>query len=158
MNTYGRKEEIAESRTSLPSAPICARRGRRGFTLIEIIVVVIVIGVLATLIVPNLFSRVGAAKQSVAKQKLASIEQAVQIFHYDYGRFPQTLDELVTRPGDVDAAQWTEPTIKAKDLEDPWGNGWVYRYPGENGTFDLMSYGADGQPGGDGEDADVVNW
>ena len=137
---------------------ICGSSRLRGFTMIEIIVVVIVIGVLATLIVPNLFSRVGAAKQSVAQQKLATLEQAVQIFSVDYGRFPTTLDELVTRPGDIDPDKWTAPTVKPKDLEDPWGNPWIYRYPGENGVFDLSSYGADGQPGGTGEDADVVNW
>lgn len=149
---------MKEPMNTTERTPMSRSARRRGFTLIEIIVVVVVIGVLATLIIPNLLSRVGSAKQSVAKQKLASIEQAIQIFNYDYGRLPQTLDELVTRPGDIDADAWTEPTIKAKDLEDPWGNPWIYRYPGQHGVFDLLSHGADGQPGGTGEDADVVNW
>ncbi len=129
-----------------------------GFTMVEIIVVVIVIGVLAALILPNVVGRIGQAKQSVAAQKIANIEQAVQLFQADYGRLPNTLEEVVNRPADIDAAQWQEPSIRARDLTDPWGNPWGYRFPGDHGVFDLYSYGADGQPGGEGENADVQNW
>lgn len=131
---------------------------RRAFTLIEVLVVVIIIGVLATLILPNIFGRVGQARQSVAKQKLANIEQAIQLFHYDYGRFPESLDELVTRPADIDEATWKTPTIKERDLLDPWGNPWQYRIPGDHGTFDLYSLGADAAEGGEDDNADVTNW
>lgn len=133
-------------------------RFRRGFTLVEIMVVVIIIAVLATLVVPMLYSRVGKARQSVARQKLASIEQAIQLFYYDYGRFPRELQALTTRPPDIDPSKWTTPTLKPEDLIDPWGNPWMYKYPGDHGVFDLYSYGADGQPGGENENADITNW
>ena len=131
---------------------------RRAFTLIEIMVVVIVIGVLATLIIPTLFGRAGKAKTAVAKQKITAIETAIQLFEQDYSRFPETLQELVQPPADVPADQLSPPTLKAKDLKDPWGNDFVYRFPGNNFTYDLISLGADGAQGGEGEAADVTNY
>lgn len=131
---------------------------RRGFTLVEVMVVVIVIGVLAALVVPTFLNRSEKARRAVAKQQLASIENAINLFQQDYSRFPETLDELVTRPADVSDEQFSPPTLKPKNLVDPWGNQFVFRYPGEHWTFDLYSMGADGQPGGEGEAADVTNW
>jgi len=137
----------------------CATRpSRRAFTLIEIMVVVIVIGVLATLIMPTLFGRAGKARAAVAKQKIASMETAIQLFEQDYGRFPESLRELVEPPADVPAEQGSPPTLKEKDLKDPWGNEFVYRFPGNNFTYDLVSLGADGAEGGEGEAADVTNY
>lgn len=127
------------------------------FTLIEIMVVVIVIGIIAALIVPNLFDRAGKAKRSVAKQQVATLENAIQLFQQDYSRFPDSLEELANPPADAEGGA-TPPSIKEKDLLDPWGNPFVYRYPGNNWTFDLLSLGADGQEGGDGENADVTNY
>jgi general secretion pathway protein G len=135
-----------------------AARCRGGFTLVEILVVVIIIAVLAALIVPSYVGRVGQAKQSVAKQKLSILEQAVQMFRLDYSRYPETLDELIERPGDIPAEKWHTPSVKAKDLLDPWDNRFVYKCPGDHGPFDVSSLGADGQQGGEGENADVVNW
>ena len=131
-------------------------RARLGFTLIEALVIVIIIGVLVGLVVPRLFSRVGQAKSKVAQQKMVSIEQAIEMFRYDYERFPRTLQELVTQPSDIDADTWTEPSLRAKDLIDPWGNPFVYRFPGTRAEFDLMSLGADGQEGGENEDQDIT--
>ena len=130
----------------------------RAFTMVEIIVVVIIISVLAALIVPKFFGRIGEAKRGAAQAKAAEIEKAVDMFRYDYERFPNTLDELVNQPADIPGEKWKSPALKAKDLTDPWGRQYVYRCPGQHGTFDLLSLGADGQEGGEGEDADVVNW
>ena len=110
-----------------------------GFTLVEILVVVIIIGVLAAIIVPRFFGRVGEAKTSVAKQKVSTIESAIQIFQTDYGRLPRTLDELVDRPGDIPEEKWHAPTVKRKDLIDPWDRSFVYQAPGDHGVFDLYS-------------------
>lgn len=130
----------------------------RGFTMVEVLVVVIIIGVLATLIVPKLFGRTGMAKINTAKANLPVIEQAVDLFRNDYGRYPQSLDELVARPSDVPEGKWVDPTIKAKNLADPWERPYQYKCPGDHDKFDLYSLGADGQEGGEGENADVVNW
>ncbi len=134
------------------------RSAARGFTLIEMMAVVIVIGVLAALVIPSFLGRAGKARKAVAQQKISNIETAVNLFYQDYSRFPESLEELVTKPGDIPAEQWTPPSLKAKHLKDPWGNPFVYRYPGEHGAYDLYSTGSDGQEGGEGEQADVTNW
>ena len=133
-----------------------SRPRRAAFTLIEIMVVVIVIGVIAALIVPNLFDRAGKAKSSVAQQQISSLETAINLFQQDYGRFPESLEELVNPPADVEGA--SPPTIKPKDLQDPWGNPFVYRYPGDRWPFEIISLGADGAEGGEGEDTDLSNY
>jgi general secretion pathway protein G len=137
------------------------RRGslrRAGFTIVEVLVVVIIIGVLATLIVPRLFGRVGQAKSGVAKSKITQIENAVEMFSNDYDRLPETLDDLVARPSDIPEEKWKEPSLRAKDLIDPWGRSFLYKCPGDHGRFDLYSLGADGQPGGEKDNADITNW
>jgi general secretion pathway protein G len=123
--------------------------------MVEIIVVVIVIAVLAALIAPRFFGQVGKAKNAVAQQKLAVIEQAIDKFYYESGRFPRELRELVDKPADVPDEKW-DPSLKAKDLQDPWGRPYQYRDPGTK--YQLLSLGADGQEGGSGEDADIKNW
>jgi general secretion pathway protein G len=135
-----------------------SRGNRGGFTIVEILVVVIIIAVLATMIVPRFLGRVGQSRQAVAKTKLAEIEKAVEIFSYDYDRWPVNLDELVNRPGDIDEAKWQPATIRAKDLLDPWKREFIYRQPGEYGIYDIYTLGKDGQEGGEDEDADIGNW
>jgi len=121
-------------------------------------VVVIVIGVLAALVVPTFMGRAGKAKKAVAQQKISNIETAVNLFYQDYSRIPETLEELVVKPSDIPDEQWTPPSLRPKDLKDPWGNPFTYRYPGEHGAYDLYSTGADGQEGGEGDNTDITNW
>ena len=131
---------------------------RAAFTLVELMVVAIILGVLAALIVPQFLGKVGTARLAVAKSKIAVIESAIGLFATDYDRFPDNLDEMIVRPDDIDEELWTPPALKAKDLKDPWGVQFLYRYPGEHSTFDLYTLGKDGQEGGVGENADVNNW
>ncbi len=130
----------------------------RAFTLVEIMVVVIIIGVLAAMIVVPYFGKAGQAKHSVAKHDISVLESAVNMFQQDYGRFPANLSELVTKPADISDDKWSATGIKASNLNDPWGRPFNYTYPGTNWAFEITSYGADGQPGGEGENADINNW
>lgn len=129
------------------------RQVRRAFTLMEIIVVVTIIALLATLIAPRLLKNIGKSKQKVAQSEVASIAQQVQLWMLDNGQ--SRLRD------DFELEQLTEgddPSLRAKDLIDPWENNYVLINPGEeNLDFDIVSYGADGQSGGEGEDADIVN-
>lgn len=136
------------------------RRGRRrGFTIIEVIVMVVILGVLAAVIAPRLLSRVGQSKQAVAASNAASLANAVRLFFADHGK-PEagaTITILWERPATVAEAAWDPYVESAGALIDPWGKPFILRVPGEkNVDFDVVSYGADGQPGGTGEDADVV--
>ena len=136
------------------------RRAGRAFTIVEILVVVTIIGILATLIVTRVIGRVGAAKRAVAQSKIAVLEQKVVEFYTDCGRYPSAqegLRALVQAPADV--GEGWRPYVKAKDILDPWGAEFIYRYPGvRNMDFDILTYGEDGAEGGEGEAADVGNW
>lgn len=135
-----------------------SNRRARGFTIVEIMVVVIIIAVLGAMIVPRFFGRIGTSKQSVAASNLVEIEKAIDMFAYEYGRMPQTLDELVNRPSDISEDKWSQPTLKQKDLLDPWERPFLYKQPGDHGAYDLYSLGADNAVGGEKENADVTNW
>jgi len=131
---------------------------QRGFTLIEILVVVIIIGLLAALVGPRLFTRVGKSKQAAAQAQIELFGVALDNFRLDVGRYPKAqegLDALQKNPG---MDHWDGPYLKKDIPSDPWGNAYAYKAPGEHGEYDLISYGADGAPGGDGENADIVSW
>ena len=134
-----------------------------GFTLIEVLVVVVMIAILATLVAPNVFRHVGGAKRSTAKSQVEMLGAALDAFRLDVGRYPtaaEGLDALFTAPPGGSAAGWNGPYLKKKVPMDPWKRPYVFRSPGEVSTagYDLLSLGADGRPGGEGEDADVVSW
>ncbi|HKL27592.1 MAG TPA: type II secretion system major pseudopilin GspG [Desulfuromonadales bacterium] len=136
---------------------------QRGFTLIEIMVVVVILGILAAVVVPNFLSRPDEAKVTKAKVDMKSIEEALGLFKLDNGYYPSTdqgLKALVEKPetGRI-PTKYPEDSYLRKVPVDPWNTPYVYLSPGlHNHNYDLISYGADGQPGGEGFDADLNSW
>jgi general secretion pathway protein G len=137
---------------------LCRRKREQGFTLIELLIVMIILGLLAALVAPKMFQKVGSSKQKAAKAQIAMIGTALDAYRLDMGRYPSAeegLDALRKNPGQ---GFWDGPYLSKEIPPDPWGNRYVYRAPGEHGDYDLYSLGADGQDGGDGESSDVVSW
>jgi general secretion pathway protein G len=137
------------------------RSSRSAFTIIEIIVVVVIIGVLAAVIAPRVFGRIGQSREAVAKSNASSLASAVNQYVIDCG-MPETgasLSILWEKPSGVAEGKWKGPYVQnADDLKDPWGTDFQLIIPPQhNADFDILSYGADGQPGGEGEAADIVN-
>lgn len=139
-----------------------ARAGGRagGFTLLELLVVLAILGMLAVVATPQVLKYLGSAKQETAKTQIQNIGTALDLFRFEVGRYPTTqegLAALVAQPSGL--ARWNGPYVKRKEsLVDPWDRPFVYRSPGQKGPYDLSSLGADGQPGGEGENRDVVSW
>jgi general secretion pathway protein G len=138
-------------------------RSRGGFTLIEILVVIAVIAVLAALVAPNVFRHVGSAKDAAARTQIEMLGAALDAYRLDNGRYPTTaqgLDALWELPDIDPPANWRGPYLRKRVPPDPWGNPYLYLSPGEVNprAYDLASLGGDGQPGGEGEDADIGNW
>jgi len=151
---------------SLPTlAPAAAPRrairpGRQtGFSLIEIMVVVVIMGVLAALIAPNLLSRPDQARAIAARQDIGTLTQALKLYRLDNGRYPTTeqgLQSLVEPP--PGAQRGAARSYLDRLPKDPWGTSYQYRNPGTHGEIDVFSLGADGRPGGEGNDADIGSW
>ncbi|MGI4843026.1 MAG: type II secretion system major pseudopilin GspG [Janthinobacterium lividum] len=138
------------------------QRRARGFTLVEIMVVVVIIGILGALVVPKLLGRTGEARVTAAKTDIATMSQALKLYKLDNQRYPSTeqgLQALVAKPTSGPAANgWKDGGYMEKLPKDPWGNSYQYLSPGIHGEVDIFSLGADGQPGGTGEDADIGSW
>ena len=127
-----------------------------GFTLLELLVVIVIIGLLVGYVAPRYFSQVGKSEVQVAKAQIDGLEKALDQYRLDTRRYPsaeQGLEALIARPSNE--PNWNGPYLKKAVPPDPWGHAYVYRTPGRNGDFDLVSYGRDGKPGGSGEDADL---
>jgi general secretion pathway protein G len=150
--------------TQLPSFQRRARAlcgaASRGFTLIELMVVLVIIGVLAALIVPNVLDRADEARVTAARTDVNNLMQALKLYKLDNQRFPtaeQGLQALVARPTASPVPPNWKPYLE-KLPNDPWGRPYQYVNPGVKGEVDVFSYGADGQPGGEGKNADVGSW
>lgn len=140
------------------------KTGSAGFTLIELMIVIIILGILAMYIAPKFMERPGEAKQVKARLDITTFETALKLYKLDSGKYPSTeqgLQALVDKPetGDV-PRKWREGGYleKGRVPRDPWDNEYIYLSPGLKGDFDIISYGADGAPGGEGEDKDINNW
>lgn len=142
----------------------CARHRDSGFTLLEILVVLVVIGVLATLVAPNVFRHVGTAKEATARSQIEMLGAALDAYRLDNGQYPSTaqgLSALTERPlMDPQPVNWRGPYLRKAVPTDPWGAAYQYSSTGDDNPagFDLLSYGADGKPGGEGEAADITSW
>ena len=136
-----------------------SRKQPKGFTLIELLLVMVIIGLLAALVGPRFFGQEKKARQRAAKGQIALFEAALDNYRLDVGRYPTTeqgLQALREKPDEVE--KWDGPYLKKTVPADPWGNPFAYESPSEHGDYAIISYGADGSPGGEDVDTDIVSW
>ncbi|MCD9026841.1 type II secretion system major pseudopilin GspG [Luteimonas sp. BDR2-5] len=138
------------------SRRLSSSRRHQGFTLMELLVVVVIVGLLVALVAPRYFQQVGRSERTAAANQIDALRKAIDSYRLDVGRFPRQedgLQVLLDRP--EGESRWNGPYLRGAVPLDPWGNPYVYRVPGARGDYDLISFGRDGRPGGEGEDADV---
>ncbi len=134
-------------------------KSQQGFTLMELLVVLAILGLLAGLVGPQVLNTLGGAKVKTAGIQIKDLEQALEMYKLDTGRFPNTeegLNALMKKPSR--ASGWNGPYLKADVPLDPWSREYHYKYPGDKAELDIYTYGQDGETGGEGEDTDVGNW
>jgi general secretion pathway protein G len=152
------KFDLAARRAAVPSTAYPVR-AVQGFTLLELLVVMVIIGLLAGYVGPRYFAQIGKSEIKLARAQIDALEKSLDQYRLDTGHYPSMEDglaALVARP--ASEPKWDGPYLKKGVPQDPWGNPYVYRIPGEHSEFDLLSYGKDGQLGGEGEAADITNW
>ncbi|WDE13262.1 type II secretion system major pseudopilin GspG [Thalassomonas haliotis] len=126
----------------------------RGFTMIELLIVIVILGLLASLVAPKFFSQLSTAERGIASAQMNAFETALDTYRLDLGTYPENLAQLRVS----DKPRWDGPYLPKEVPMDPWGNPYVYKKPGENGNpYSIMSYGADGQPGGTDNNEDIVH-
>ena len=143
----------------------CSKRGcgrnrpalLNGFTLLELLVVLAILGLIATFAAPQVLKWLSGAKSDSAQIQIEALGTGIDLYRLEVGSYPPTLEALVSQPPGVD--KWNGPYLRKIVVpKDPWGREYIYRGPGEHGPYDLLSYGADGVEGGDGENKDIVSW
>lgn len=143
-----------------PPAPATQPQRASGFTLVELLVVLAILGLLVGLVGPQVLRHFSGAKSDTARLQIADLGSALDLFYLDNGRYPTTnegLGALVQPPAGLD--KWNGPYLKKQPVpHDPWGRDYQYSAPGQHGPYDLYSYGADGTPGGEKENADILSW
>jgi general secretion pathway protein G len=135
-------------------------KAQHGFTLIELMVVMIILGLLAALVVPRMFGRIGEAKKKAANAQIELFGTALDSFRLDVGRYPTTAEGLEALITQVSGGEgWNGPYLKKTEIPaDPWNNPYHYEAPGKHGDYDLYSYGADNAEGGEGDNGDILSW
>jgi general secretion pathway protein G len=149
MNLKGRKEIPGSIRTGVTTA-------ERGFTLVELLLVLVILALIAGLVLPGIIGKAEGAKAKAAASQVSRLSMAVESYYLDTGVTPESLQQLVEDSGG--SSGWNGPYVKTSSLKDPWGREYEYNYPGEHGDFDIFTLGADGQPGGEGKNADINSW
>ncbi len=155
-----RTEGASVARRSDPGRAIGAYARTRGMTLIEILVVLVLIGVVMGIVGGNFIQRGEKAKRDAARIEIGQIGQTLDLFKLEVGRYPTSqegLQALIAQPSGVN--NWNGPYWKKSTVpKDPWGNDYLYAFPGQHGAYDIVSYGADGKEGGEGADKDITSW
>ena len=136
--------------------PVRAPRASRGFTILEIVIVFILLAGIMAFVGPRIFEQMGRAKSSEAKVRMQHLVGQIEMYKLEVGRYPENLQALLKQPGGTEG-RWNGPYVKEPDLKDAWGNEYRYSAPGTSKPFDLVSLGADGRDGGDGENRDIAN-
>jgi len=147
LTTAGRTASAASRHAVFPN---------RGFTLVELLLVLMILALIGGLVLPGLIGRAEGAKVKAAASQISRLSMAVESYYLDTGQTPEALQQLVENPGNTGG--WNGPYVKPSSLKDPWGRPYEYKFPGEHGEFDIYSFGADGQPGGEGKNADINSW
>jgi len=150
---------LVGSLTRFTNRRIASMRTASGFSLIEVMVVMVIIGLILALVGPTVFRQEAKAKSKAARAQIELLGTALDTLRLDVGRYPTSqegLEALRRQPGGLE--RWDGPYLKKEVPKDPWNNSYVYKSPGEHGPYDILSYGADGVPGGDGDNRDVNSW
>jgi general secretion pathway protein G len=135
--------------------PRFPRHRQRGFTILEIVIVFILLAGIMAFVGPKIFEQLGRAKSQEARIRIQQLAGQIEMYKLEVGRYPENLQALVKQPGGVD--RWNGPYAKDPALKDAWGNDYRFTVPGQGKAFDLVSLGADGKDGGDGENRDISN-
>lgn len=132
------------------------KKREKGFTLVELLLVLVILALIGTVVLPSIIGQAEGAKVKAAASQISRLSMSVEAFYLDTGVTPDSLGDLVNEPAGITG--WNGPYVKSSLLKDPWGKEYQFRSPGDHGEFDIYSYGADGQSGGEGKNADITSW